>query len=127
MFTWIKRRDPAVCHGLIAAAACLAASLVYEAFSHGVLSYFMLLSFLCPLADAVFFLCLRARPRWRARCLTHTGVAALTLGCFVRGVFEIYGTTSEWTNVYFVLGGALALLGAVGCLLTAASSADRTS
>lgn len=124
MSTSDKRRDPAVRHGVVAAAVCLAASVVYEAFSHGVLSYFMLLMFLCPLCDAGFFSIIRRPPRWWARCLLHTGVAALTLGCFVRGALDIYGTTSEWTALYFALGAPLALSGAAACLLTGKGLGD---
>ncbi len=88
---------------------------VYEVFSHGVWSAWMVYAFAFPLAlDALPFgwLALRRRPlprRWVCR-LHHSGVAALTVGSIMEGVFAIYGTTSRLTVVYWIVGGALLVL-----------------
>ena len=41
----------------------------------------------------------------------HGGVITLAAGSCMAGIFEIYGTASEWVAVYWLVGGFL-LLGA---------------
>lgn len=106
---------------LLATALCALFGAVYERFSHGVYSYFMIYAFACPLLLGAipFFLLLRSgRPlpcRGAMDCI-HAGVSALTVGCVMTGVLEIYGTTNPLTLFYWVAGGALL---AVGWLLAA--------
>ena len=92
---------------------------VYEQFSHGVYSNYMIFAFLIPLlGGAVPYTLLsmaprRFRPGIAGRCLYNSGLATLTAGSLFRGVLEIYGTTSRWSPVYAIAGGALTLTGAV--------------
>jgi hypothetical protein len=94
-------------------AFCGLFSAVYEHFSHGVYSNFMIFLFLVPLLGGVLpALLLRLLPRLRrpaaaARRLWNSAVAALTLGTCLTGVFEIYGAPSALVRVYWWAGGAL--------------------
>lgn len=107
---------------LIATVLCALFGAVYERFSHGVYSYWMLYAFAFPLLLGVVPLYLlsalgrqRSGPvRWG---LYHAGVAALTVGSLVSGALEIYGTTSPLIAVYWFVGEALILLGGLLFLL----------
>lgn len=108
-----------------AALFCGIFSLVYEHFSHGVYSGFMVFLFLFPLAGgalpfgAIRLMGARCFPGRLALNLYHSGIAALTVGSCLQGVLEIYGTTSPYMPVYWIAGGALAGSGMVCFLLTA--------
>ena len=102
-----------------AAAGTMTFAVIYELFSHQVYSNYMIFAFLIPLlGGAVPYTLLSMAPRRfypgiPGRCLYNSGLAALTAGSLFRGVLEIYGTTSRWSPVYAVAGGALTLTGAV--------------
>ena len=102
-----------------AAAGTMTFAVIYELFSHQVYSNYMIFAFLIPLlGGAVPYTLLSMAPRRYCpgipgRCLYNSGLAALTAGSLFRGVLEIYGTTSRWSPVYAVAGGALTLTGAV--------------
>lgn len=91
---------------------------VYEAFSHGVWSGWMVYAFTFPLilgALPFLWLSLRKTPLpcpWCYR-LHHAGVATLTVGSVVEGVLAIYGTTNRLTLAYWIVGIALLLLAQV--------------
>lgn len=103
--------------GLIAAAALLLFAAVYECFSHGVISAFMVGAFLIPLLGGALpgLLLGRLPPQRRpgegSRWLWGAGLTVLTAGSLFRGVLEIYGTTSRLGAVYWIAGGALCLAG----------------
>lgn len=86
---------------------------VYEVFSHGVYSYFMIYAFAFPLAGGVLpFSVMHMRgikkyPPHHARFLYHSGIATLTVGSLIRGVLDIYGTTNTLTEYYWYIGIAL--------------------
>ena len=48
--------------------------------------------------------------KWPER-LWHTGIATLTVGSIFKGILDIYGTDSVLTIVYWIVGGALLLIG----------------
>lgn len=105
-------------HYLIAAVVSGAFSQIYEHFSHGVYSPFMVGLFAWPLVlgalPALIFWILDLRgPDPLVRQLWGCSVLTLTLGSLVAGVMEIYGSTSAFTPVYWVLGLAL---GAAACV-----------
>ncbi len=83
---------------------------VYERFSHGVYSYFMLYAFVIPLGGgALPFFALAFSERLPLPCATvyrlyHSGIAALTVGCCFAGALEIYGTTNRQIAVYWIVG-----------------------
>ena len=98
----------------VASLAAMGFSAIYEYFSHGVYSVFMV-------GLAVWPLVLGVLPSWLAgidgaaeptplvRTLLAAGILTLALGSLVTGVMEIYGSTSAFTPVYWVLGGAIML------------------
>ena len=88
---------------------------VYEIFSHGVWSAWMVYAFAFPLVLGALpyaVISLRQKPMphpWR-RKLHHAAVATLTVGSVMEGVFAIYGTTSHLTIVYWIVGISLLVL-----------------
>lgn len=88
---------------------------VYEVFSHGVWSAYMVYAFAFPLILGVLpftWLAMRKKPLpcpWCCR-LHHAGVATLTIGSVMEGVLAIYGTTNQLTIWYWIGGAALLVL-----------------
>lgn len=88
---------------------CILFGAVYESFSHGVYSYYMLYAFAVPLVGGVlpFFGMAFSRmtvPNRVSLNLYHSGIAALTTGFLFDGALEIYGTTNRLVSVYWILG-----------------------
>ena len=98
-------------YDLLFAAAVALGGFVYEQFSHGVYSDFMVYAFLPPLVLGACPLLIRALRgkalpgRWCVR-LYHWGLIVLTVGCLFQGALDIYGTTSWLVMGYWVAGGA---------------------
>ncbi|MCR4945330.1 MAG: hypothetical protein K5929_00060 [Lachnospiraceae bacterium] len=95
---------------------------IYEAFSFGVYSYFMIYAYAFCLLGGVMptaILLWRGRVDYKpmsyiAVQIYRSGLAIFTVGFLVRGALDIYGTTNRLTNIYWI-GGSLFLL--VGALL----------
>lgn len=108
---------------VVLAAFCGVFGFAYEQFSHGVFSPFMGCLFLFPLlGGAVPFLVLYRLPDTRppstaSRYAYYSGLAALTVGSCLTGVFDIYGTAAPLVGVYWVAGAALAAVGILMYLL----------
>lgn len=86
--------------------------LIYEMFSHGVISKFMLFAFAIPLVlgVAVSFIRYIAKIKTQTRLqmnLYNAGIATLTIGSIIKGVLDIYGTTNWKVYIYLLLGIAL--------------------
>ena len=108
-------------HYFVASLVAAGFAAIYEYFSHGVYSVFMM-------SLAVWPLLLGVLPSWLAgidgmrepaplfRTLLASGVLTLTLGSLVAGVMEIYGSTSAFTPVYWALGTAIMLVAVVAFL-----------
>lgn len=101
---------------LIVTLICAGFGAVYEFFSHGVYSYYMLYAFMIPfLGGTVYFYCIlyfRSKiPGCIARRFHHFGILTLTVGCIVCGIFEIYGTTNRLVIFYFIVGGMFLVIG----------------
>jgi len=81
---------------------------IYEIFSHGVYSYFMIYAFLIPLVLGVlpygWLLYKRAHPPRIVLQLWNFGIAAFSVGSLIKGVLEIYGTTNLLWWFYPVIG-----------------------
>ena len=92
---------------------------VYEHFGHGVFSFYMLYAFGFPLVGGAlpFFAMglfnFKKFPSQSARNFHHCGIATLTVGSLIRGVLDIYGTTSVLSSVYWYIGPILILSGIV--------------
>ncbi len=99
-------------------------SLIYEHFSHGVYSSFMICMFLFPLMGGVVsFGAIRLLPKlpFPGRItynIYNSGIATLTVGSCIKGVLEIYGTTSLYMPVYWYVGIILTALGVVLYLIS---------
>ena len=96
---------------LWAAAGCAVLSAVYETFSHGVFSLWMIGLCLWPLLLGALPFWLWGRGWREGRRFWHAGVITLAAGSAVMGVLEIYGTDSALTVVYFAAGVLLLLTG----------------
>lgn len=97
---------------LIASIACVIFAMIYEAFSHGVYSNYMIFAFLLPFimgAGISFILYLINKkeasvlPSKFGNNLYNASVATLTFGSIFNGVLEIYGTTNAKVYVYLVV------------------------
>ena len=88
---------------------------IYEYFSHGVYSNYMLYAFLIPflgLALPRFLLhSLKKTLPANSRFLWKCGIATLTVGSIYKGILEIYGTNGYFEFPYLLLGGILCILG----------------
>ncbi len=94
---------------------CALFSTVYELFSHGVYSPYMVYLFAIPLVlgvipEALGLLWPRLIGGAWQRTIHGFAVATLTVGSALMGVLEIYGTTSAFTIYYLVAGIGLLLL-----------------
>ena len=89
---------------------CALFGAVYEHFSHGVYSYYMIYAFMFPLVGGALplgFLNVRKqtfRTNLFTRNFYHAGIATLTVGSIVSGIFEIYGTTNKLIGYYWCIG-----------------------
>ena len=102
----------------IVAAVCAVIGLVYEIFSHGVWSVFMVGAFAVPLAlgvlpNLIIALFRMKTPGMAAENLYACGVATLTLGSLLTGVLQIYGTTNDLIQYYWLVGIGFAILGII--------------
>lgn len=98
---------------------------IYEVFSYGVYSNFMIYAFAFPLVGGClpFFLLgfwgyNRKLPTSLSRNLYHSGIATLTVGSVIRGVLEIYGTTNALSDYYWIVGIILVTAGLINYLLS---------
>ena len=115
---------------LIASILVATAGWLYELFSHGVYSNYMIYAFMVPLACGALPDILSAargsRSKKRSGCArtahaTHdavpcaaralrlAAVVTLTAGSLIKGVLDIYGTTNRLLVIYPVIGLALAI------------------
>ena len=108
---------------LLIALFCVFFGAVYETFSHEVYSYYMIYAFAFPLVGGTlaFFLIALSNAEeypWAiARFLYHSGIAVLTVSSILRGVLEIYGTTNRLLKIYWIIGFALTISGAILILI----------
>ena len=103
---------------LAAAVICAATGLIYELFSHGVWSTYMTLGWMFPLVlgtlpNLIIRLTGAKEPGVAAENVYACGIATFTVGCMLKGVLEIFGTTSHLLKVYPIAGTALIAAGAI--------------
>lgn len=106
---------------LAASVICAVFGAVYESFSHGVYSFYMIYAFAFPLILGLLpFLLLSfgatKKPELMLYCpegacagFYHSAVAAFTTGSLMTGVLEIYGTTNRLLGIYWIAGAAFLL------------------
>ncbi len=93
-------------------------SAIYEHFSFGVYSPFMIFAFAVPLLMGALPFLLLGRALKKAGSTVpalvckfwHAAVATLTVGFLFRGVLDIYGTSSPLASVYWIASAMLAAL-----------------
>ena len=92
---------------------CALFSAVYEHYSHEVYSDFMVYLFLFPLVGGALPFTVMGliksfkSPSPVSMRIYNSGIAALTLGSCIKGVFDIYGTSSAYVNIYWISGALL--------------------
>ena len=99
---------------MIASLLLAVAGALYELFSHGVYSNYMIYAFAIPLvmgclpylADGSEII-KRAGPT--AEILLLASIITLSIGSIIKGVLEIYGTTNFLTKAYPILGAGLVI------------------
>ena len=107
----------------IVSIVCALIAAIYESFSHGVYSYYMLYAFGFSLAGEVLpslvLLCMKNPkvPGTYARYFWHSAVAVFSVGSFFRGVLDIYGTTSRLLKPYPAAGVILTVLAVVSAFV----------
>ena len=93
-------------------------SQVYEHFSHGVYSGFMIYAFLIPFIGLFVpsilnrFILKREIPD-KAKLSLKCGIATLTVGSIYKGVLEIYGTSTNFEIIYLTVGLVLCILAVI--------------
>ena len=89
---------------------CILFAMIYESFSHGVISNFMIYSFSIPLVFGVvvsYVLCylkITKTPTEIENKTYNAAIATFTIGSIIEGVLQIYGTTNSKVYVYLVVG-----------------------
>jgi len=93
--------------GLYFAIFLVVFNLVYGIFAHGVRSVYMQTAFLVPLVGGSLvslLLFILPYPGAIVRAIWPMGLATLSVGFLLHGVFDIYGTEEELVNVFFYAG-----------------------
>ena len=111
---------------------CIIFGIVYEFYSHGVVSNYMLFGFLFPLTLGLFpyFVLLVSKsnkgPSDLTSCIYNAGVATLTVGSYFKGMLDIYGTTRDvYVVIYFALGIVLLVVGLFLYIISLVKSSGR--
>lgn len=98
---------------LIISIFCFVVSRIYAVFGHGVSSDYMTWMFLYPiLGGTLFYLILGLLIQGIKKVtgyrifynLYNSGLAILTVGSFLKGIFDIAGTNSPYVKYYFETG-----------------------
>lgn len=115
MFTSDKKQIAPLIAWAGVTAFCAVFSYIYEYFSHGVYSDYMLYLFMFPLLGGVLPALVLLLPfvKTPGRFVKNTwnsAVATLSLASCLEGVFEIYGSVSNLIIIYWIAGYALLAL-----------------
>lgn len=113
-----KRLQKHLIGSIISALFCALFAAVYESFSFGVYSYFMLFAFGVPLLGcslpySIIIFRNKNIPDMLALRLWNSGIAILTVGSIIQGVIEIYGTTNHFIIIYLIAGIIFCISGLV--------------
>ena len=87
---------------------------IYELFSHGVVSYFMIYAFAIPLALGVLpyglMLIFERPPKVSFLFFRNAAIAVFSVGSLFAGVLKIYGTTNGKVIIYPIAGALLIII-----------------
>ena len=92
---------------------CILFTIIYQQFSHGVISYYMILSFLFPLIgllETQFIINKNKNIKIISHNLFKSSIITFTLGSILKGVLDIYGTTNKLIITYLILGLILLII-----------------
>lgn len=81
--------------------------IIYEMFSHGVVSYYMIFAFLIPLIDFLIntiFINSKIKVNKISKNLFSMSICTFTFLSIIKGVLDIYGTTNNLISVYLIVG-----------------------
>lgn len=95
---------------ILFAVFCIVFGAIYEAFSFGVFSYFMIYAFAFPLAVGIIYLIMYMKKVQASRIflnLLNSAAVTAALGSLAAGVVEIYGTENRLLGIYPIVTGAL--------------------
>jgi len=102
---------------------CIVFNFIYAKYSHDVNSNYMTFMFAYPLiGGTMVYLLIGAisKARMPGRFVVNvynSGIAALTVGSMLKGIFDIAGTSSPYQPVFGVAGILMILLGVVGYVM----------
>ena len=107
---------------LVAAVVLAVAGAVYEYFSHGVYSHYMIYAFMIPLVMGCMPYLLDSRGIMKtagpvAGLFLNAAIVTLSVGSIIKGILEIYGTTNRLTFVYAPLGAAMIIASLTVCII----------
>ena len=87
---------------------------IYESFSHGVYSNYMIFAFLIPFIYGFLgsFL-LKEKKNKLGNTLYNFGIVTLSVGSVIKGVLDIFGTTNWLVNIYLYTGIVLVVFGII--------------
>ena len=81
--------------------------IIYEMFSHGVISYYMIFAFLIPLINFlinIIFINSKIKVNKISKNLFSMSICTFTFLSIIKGVLDIYGTTNNLIFVYLIVG-----------------------
>ena len=81
--------------------------IIYEMFSHGVVSYYMIFAFLIPLINFLIntiFISSKIKVNKFSKNLFSMSIYTFTFLSIIKGVLDIYGTTNNLIFVYLIVG-----------------------
>lgn len=81
--------------------------IIYEMFSHGVISYYMIFAFLIPLINFlinIIFISSKIKINKLSKNLFSMSICTFTFLSILKGVLDIYGTTNNLIFVYLIVG-----------------------
>ncbi len=102
---------------------------IYEYFSHGVYSSYMMFAFLIPfiglfIPSLLNNLILKRKITDNVTLPWKCGIATLTVGSIYKGILEIYGTSGTFEQVYLIIGSLLCIIATI-VLITARVNTDK--
>ena len=103
---------------LISTIFTLVFGIIYELFSHGVISIYMIFAFIIPLLGYLLYLLIdkkiiKIKTNINSAILLECGIFTLTIGSIIAGVLEIFGTTNIKVYFYLFIGILLILFSIV--------------
>lgn len=81
--------------------------IIYEMFSHGVISYYMIFAFLIPLINFlinIIFISGKIKINKLSKNLFSMSICSFTFLSIIKGVLDIYGTTNNLIFIYLIVG-----------------------